>query len=508
MQMLKRVTFLNIISSILLQLITTVSGLVIPRTIITIFGSDVNGLLSSINQFLNCFTLMEGGVTGVILACLYKPVANYEFDKISGIISAAKIFYRIIGLTGAAYVLMMAIIYPIFLSDYKFSYIYIFTLVLILGINILVQYIFSLTYILLLKADRRIYLVAYIQMLVISLNTIILVVATRLYPNIHIVKLISGILFIMQPVLFNIVIRRKYKLDFYAKPNKEVISQRWNGFGQNLAAFIHINADVVLLTIFTDLSWVSIYAVYNMVAQGIKAIVIAVSSAIVPSIGNMLAKRGDKDINNAVSLYEFWIFVLSTVLFTCGILLIIPFVLIYTKGVYDANYNQPFFGVILLLSEYLYCCSEPYVNIAYAAGHFKQTSKYAYIEAIIKIFISVSLVKKYGLIGVASGTFFAILIRMVCQVYYLSKNITFRSMKFFLEKITFFLGISIIIIVLSNYIFDFSVNNLFKWVILAIQIMILSSIITLLASSIYFGDEIKILLVKINNVKRYLWNKS
>ena len=37
------------------------------------FDSDVNGLVSSLNQFLSYVSLIEGGLTGVVSANLYKP---------------------------------------------------------------------------------------------------------------------------------------------------------------------------------------------------------------------------------------------------------------------------------------------------------------------------------------------------------------------------------------------------------------------------------------------------
>ena len=49
----------NIISSLLLQLVTVICGLILPRAIIGKYGSNVNGLISSITQFLTYITLLE-----------------------------------------------------------------------------------------------------------------------------------------------------------------------------------------------------------------------------------------------------------------------------------------------------------------------------------------------------------------------------------------------------------------------------------------------------------------
>ena len=50
--MKSKVTLINIISSLTLQVVTVISGFIIPKIILTNFGSSVNGLVSSLNQFL------------------------------------------------------------------------------------------------------------------------------------------------------------------------------------------------------------------------------------------------------------------------------------------------------------------------------------------------------------------------------------------------------------------------------------------------------------------------
>ena len=71
---MKKVTLVNIVSNIILQIVTILSGFVIPKLILEYFGSNVNGLVSSLNQFLSYINLLEGGITGVVAANMYKPL--------------------------------------------------------------------------------------------------------------------------------------------------------------------------------------------------------------------------------------------------------------------------------------------------------------------------------------------------------------------------------------------------------------------------------------------------
>ena len=64
----------NAISSLILQSTTIIQGLILPRLILYTFGSENNGLISSINNLLGFISLLEGGLGAVVLAELYGPI--------------------------------------------------------------------------------------------------------------------------------------------------------------------------------------------------------------------------------------------------------------------------------------------------------------------------------------------------------------------------------------------------------------------------------------------------
>ena len=88
------VTLLNTSSNLLLRIISIVSGFIIQKLILDTFGSETNGLVSSISQFLNYVNLIEGGLNGVITASYYKPLADNNNSKISAIYITSRNFLR------------------------------------------------------------------------------------------------------------------------------------------------------------------------------------------------------------------------------------------------------------------------------------------------------------------------------------------------------------------------------------------------------------------------------
>lgn len=82
---MKKKVMLNVGCTMLCQLVTFISGLIVPRLILSTFGSEANGLVSSITQFLNYIALVEGGIGSVVLTALYGPLAKKDDRKISSV---------------------------------------------------------------------------------------------------------------------------------------------------------------------------------------------------------------------------------------------------------------------------------------------------------------------------------------------------------------------------------------------------------------------------------------
>lgn len=433
-----KVTLLNTISTLFLQLTLILNGFIIPKLILDSFGSDVNGLVASLNQFLQYIALIEGGITGVITATLYKPLAEGNNKKLSAIVATAKKFYQKIGLIFIIYTLLLAIIYPLAFNT-GFNFYYVASLAIILSIYLLIQYMLSASLKTLLTADKKIYLVSLTQAFLRLAEIILAVLAIKVYPNIHLLKFLTGTVFIIQPIVYARHIKKHYHLDKSAQADNTLLKSRWDGFAINTAAFIHNSTDIAVLTIFTNLATVSVYSVYALVTNGIKNIINSLVSSLNPTLGHAYARRDFKELTQKLDLYEYIIFILVFLIFGVATLLITPFVELYTANLSDANYSQSLFGILLVISEALYLLKFPHLNLAYSANKFKEISRPAFIEAGLNIIISVALVPFLGLIGVAIGTIIAMLYRLIFHVYYTSKIIPGRYQWIFYRKLLIFL---------------------------------------------------------------------
>lgn len=488
--MKNKVTLLNMISGLILQFFTLISGFILPKIILTCFGSEVNGLVSSLNQLLSYITLVEGGITGVIVANLYKPIVEQDNNKISSILVTADRFYKKIGALFIAYSVILSIIYPLYFKT-EFTFSYVCSLTLILSLTLLIQYMYSLTLRTLLNADKKGYVVNFTQTLIVIFNVLFALISVFIYPSIHVLKLISGSLFLLQPLIFNRYVKKNYKIDWKVEPDNSLIKSRWNGFAINLAAFIHNSTDVTVLTFLANLKTVSIYSVYSLVSSGIKQMINACLSGIAHTVGQAYAKKNWKELNQKLDIYEYIVLILVFFLFTVTALLITPFVQLYTKDIVDTDYNQPLFGFLLVLAEALYLIKLPHLNLAYSANKFKEITVPAYIEAMLNIMISVALVKWIGLIGVTIGTIVGMTYRMVFHVYYTSKIVPGRAQCIFYRKLFLFAAGAGGGFVFCYKLLPLQTVTVESWIVHAIFYCVVMGAILLAISILFFQNEMK-----------------
>ncbi|MCR3921078.1 MAG: polysaccharide biosynthesis C-terminal domain-containing protein [Firmicutes bacterium] len=479
---------LNVISTLLFQLITIICGFIVPRLIIGTYGSGVNGVITSISQFLGYIILLESGIGGVVKAALYKPLAIMDKESISSIIKATEKFFRYVALAFIGYSFVLAGIFPL-LVKYDFGWFYVFSLVLIIGFSTFGQYYFGVTYQILLQADQKNYVISLLRLGTTIVNTIIIVVLVKFGVGIHLVKLGSSLVFIIRPLVLNYYVKKKYQLIHNCKPNNDAVKQRWDGLGHHLAYFLHRRADVIVLTIFANIKEVSVYSVYNLVVLGIENITVTLSSGFEAAFGNMIAKEEMGVLNKNFRIYEFISFSVTTTLFTSAALLILSFVTVYTRGISDVNYYRPMFAYVLILAEAIYCIRLPYFSVTMAAGHFKQTRNGAFIEAFFNIVLSVILVQQYGVVGVAIATLCAMLFRTFQYAIYLSNKVLHRSVWLFWGRCIVNITAAMITIYIAKLLPVTKIDSYFLWFLHACRITLIATAVTLpLNTVIYYQD--------------------
>jgi len=487
---------LNTVMSLMLQVTTVICGFILPRQMLTYYGSEVNGLAQSIAQFLSIVSFMEMGVGQVIQSSLYEPILLGDSIQVSKVLKSGSSYFKKIACVFLVYIVILSLIYPQFL---KVEYGWIDTVLLIvaMGIASLVQYCFGLIDRILLSADQRGYIQFIPQIISNILNVVFVTYLIHQGSSIQTVKFISATVFLLGPIFIRCYIRKNYNIDRKIVYEEEPVKQKWNGIAQHISNVVLEGTDVIVLTVFSTLSDVSIYSVYLLVISGIRQLYTAATVGFQSMVGALWAKKEKAHLEDVFQNIEIVLHFVVIFLFSCIALLIVPFVKVYTLEITDCNYIQPLFAFILTLAYAIRCLRTPYNILVLASGHYKQTQSCHIVAAVLNVVVSVIAVMIWGLVGIAIGTLVAFTYQTVWMMVYNSTHLLKWSFRKIVKQLIAD-TVTVILIYVSTMWIKMSVASYVGWFTMAIPISVIALIVTILMAFLFYGPQLKKCFLKNN----------
>lgn len=472
----------NTITSLIHQIISIVSGFILPRLILQYYGSGINGVVTSVTQFLSIISLCECGVGAVVQSALYRPLAENDLPTISKVYVSSNRFFRRVTYILIVYILILIGIFP-FINDGGYDFGFTATLIIAIAIGTLAQYYLGITYQLILNAAQLVYILMIVRTICLITNVVVSVVLVTNGASIQLVKFASSLLFLIQPMFYAMVVEKKYKIDRTITYDDEPIKQKWNGLAQHAATVVFENSSVLIITIMSTLENVSVYGVYHLVTNGLKLFFVSLTMGMKSYLGDLFARDEKARLNDVFDGFEWLMHAGATLIFTVAAILIVPFVKVYTLGINDAEYIQPLFGYSICLATAIYVIRLPYSYMIQVAGHFKQTQNSAIVELIISLLMSICLIRIFGLVGIGVAMTSAMLYRTVYFVVYLSHHILHRSKKKFVKNALVDI-LSCVIMLVSTLHLELNNTTYLGWVVMAFKVFFICAIEMLLINVI------------------------
>lgn len=476
---------------ILLQLVNLVPQFLIPRILIIYYGSDINGMISSITQIMTYLTVFESGIILATIYELYNPIINNDRNLLNVILRENKLFLNKVFIIYNCAIIVFSVVYPLIVGE-QLSFTFVAVTVLVIGLSRSLEYLLCSEYRVLLSADQKLYIVYGTQAIGMLLQSIF--ICTALLLNWGIIIAFSGscISFIVRYITMKYYCERHYKgfvdksigKKLYDK-NIKNIKQTKDVLVHQIAYMVSYNTDILLLTIMTSLKEVSIYAVYKLLFSIVKSISNIITNTFTPYFGNLSIDNKIKTLDD-YNTFELMIFALIFSIFAGFILLLEPFILIYTSG-QEINYVFRNITVMFMICGLLTHIRIPIGVMVQASGSFKETKTILIIEASINLILSIIGIKIWGLPGALAGTAFSSLYRSIFISSYVFKNVLkispFCSIKrLIINSFLAFIAITIIKNVLHlNYdtLTSFTINGIISFVI----------IFTIIITGNYFFDK-------------------
>ena len=136
----------NAVIGLISQIVIMGFGFIIPRVIIASYGSDVNGLMSTITQIFTYLALLEAGISQSSRNALYKFVQNFDKKNLSVVLSASRRYYRRVTIIYFFLVILLSVTLPFILKT-QVDYVTILFSVLFEGLTNVVAFFFLNTWI-------------------------------------------------------------------------------------------------------------------------------------------------------------------------------------------------------------------------------------------------------------------------------------------------------------------------------------------------------------------------
>lgn len=481
---------INSVTLFLKEIVALICTFILPKVILSFFGSEYNGLISSITQFLAIVSIFRLGIANAARFSFYKPLTDNDTYQLSSTVNSFQNYMKKSGIFAAIYIVVLSILYPLFLGK-EFAFIEVFILIIGLGAMTFSQYIFGITYSCVLEADQKSYVIHILEIITninVTVSSCLLIYAHLGLPY---VKLIASAIWIIQPIIIYFFVRKHYRIDKTAPIDKTKLSKKNDAMVHSVANIVHENTDIWTLTFLSTKSLISVYSVYNLVLVGLKQAVSVFVGSLEAPFGNMFAKNEKDIIEKNLYLHEFASFSIATLLYSCAFVLIVPFVRLYTSTITDFNYNVPIYAAFAVGAGITFCIRSPYQTIIQAGGYYKETKIFAIIEACLNVLITLVLVPFIGLVGAAIGTIVANLFRTITYSWFVYRKVLCKSMFPFLSKVlVVILNCFLIITACYRLCSNYAVLNWWCWIACGFGTAFVSCVVLLVSSFVFYPKEL------------------
>lgn len=395
----------NSITAAIYSVISIATGIILPRLIIGQFGSSINGLTVSIQQFISYLGYLELGLAATYIFSLYKPLAGNDEKQIDSLVATAKKSYNRTSLYYLIGIIVVAGIFPFVAKIGDIDIWVAIVLIVVMGLSGLMEMYSLAKYRVLLTADQKVYVLNILLMLGLVINFVVAVILIKLNVHIIIVKAVP---------LFSIVFRNIF-LHFYTKKNypyltfrvnsavtltRNVRVNRFDAMLMEISKTVAYSLPVLALSILTSMKIVSVFSVYYLVFHGLQTIISTITSGSTATFGELISKNENAKVVNFYDQFELILVNTQIVLYSCTVVLIQYFVAIYVHGLVDgASYLNLSYALVFTAWAYIDNFRLPAQTIIQAAGKFKEARLANIVYLAVEVVLLGCLTPFFGVMG-------------------------------------------------------------------------------------------------------------
>lgn len=482
----------NITVALISEAVVALVGFLFPQAIIVNYGSRANGLITSLQQFIQYFTLIEAGLSGAAMYALYKPLAENDTALIERILYSAKRMYRKMGVAFVLLVAVASVVYPAFIADTGYPYWMVSLLFCLIGLNGATQLLFIGKYKVLLNASQNSRYVVLLNSVTTCIFSLVIVILSYWQIPVLMTVALGASAYLLRAWGFHLVVRKKFSQYSYQSTGEEYhFKNQREVFIQQILTMLVMNAGILILSFSkTDMAEISVFTVYNLVLTAVFMLTNAAHNGVSASFGDLIARQDKARLRKAYGEYEMLYQVFFVMVFSCVSVLYMPFMRIYTRGFTDAQYVRSTLCMLFSILGAVWSIRIQQSVIIVAAGKFKEIQRASVIEAALALILCASGLFLGGLEGLMIGRILAAVYRMIDFTRFSHRHVMELNTGFTWKGV----AASALVIVGMNrmstgVLRKLTIDTYGKWIVLAGGVAVFSAIAGLLVSVLLYRKE-------------------
>lgn len=498
--MKNNVVFLNSSFAALSQIIIFLVGMILPKIFLNTYGSEVNGMVTSIYQFISYITLLEAGLGAAAIFSLYRPIANNDFSSINMLMTSVKKNYQKLSFYFLLCLIILSFIYPYILHSSSMTYFEIVILVIVLGFGSIIEFWTMAKYRVFLTADQKIYIISIANIIGTVSNFIITIVLCYFYYNVVLVKFIALASFFLRTYFVQLYIKKNYSFLNLNLNSIEplIIPNKGNALFVQLFSIISLSIPIIIVTLTGSLVDVSVFSIYNMVCIGAISIISIFSTGISAIFGRYYVNKDFTELKNQYNKFEFNIMLILSIVIGGLLSLLYSFVSIYTFNIDDANYTIYSYSILFPIWTLSHVIRIPQDTLVTASGKFKEIKMLNFIQTILFLIFPLIASLLWGINGILIVMILINFARYYFLTIFVEKYVMSLDKKRILTRfITLILSITFIYL-FSFFIETNEIQNFYTWIVHGVLIFLFSLLTTSILFLISDKNQFKQILKSLN----------
>lgn len=427
---------LNAATAMIQMVVVSILGLVLTRTIITKYGSDYNGINSTVNQIVNAIMVLEGGFTLASNVALFSPFSSGNHDEVNAVLAATSKRFKTVGVIALAIGIAFAFVFPVMVSSSMPAW-----MISMLMITVLLPSCFNLgitmRYRVLILTDQREYIISVINTVTYILGCVSAIFIMNAGKTLLTARMLIAVSLFL--CYFGIIAYCRYRYPWHSfseKPAFDKIKGTKSVLVLKLTSMFYMSFPIIVISTLPDNGTMiaSVYAVYRSVITVVSNGLASLTNAPRLGFGALFAEGRMDDAEAFFYQYEkITCIALSAVLGTTCLLLM-PFVELYTSGINDISYIDMKMAAIMLFTVLFETLHIPSGQMIQMKGDFAASRKIQSISCIVLVVAMAIGRIVFGIYGIISAVLLAAVVIALMEIFYTGRYIFNRSVAGFLKN--------------------------------------------------------------------------